>query len=105
MLLDEPFGALDPVTRDRLQQEFAEIHRKFELTVVMVTHDVGEALLMADRIIVMRDGRILRSGTPGELLSDPQDGYVAELMATPRRHIEILESLIHQDKNPNLPSP
>ncbi len=105
MLLDEPFGALDPVTRDRLQLEFAEIHRKFELTVVMVTHDVGEALLMADRIIVMRDGRILRSGTPGELLSDPQDGYVAELMATPRRHIEILESLIDRDKNPNLPSP
>ncbi len=105
MLLDEPFGALDPVTRDRLQLEFAEIHRKFELTVVMVTHDVGEALLMADRIIVMRDGRILRSGTPGELLSDPQDSYVSELMATPRRHIEILESLIDRDKNPNLPSP
>jgi len=96
MLLDEPFGALDPVTRDRLQAEFVDIHRKLGLTTMMVTHDVSEALLMADRILVMRAGRILQEGTPGELLSDSRDGYVAQLMATPQRQIDRYNTLMEE---------
>jgi osmoprotectant transport system ATP-binding protein len=93
MLLDEPFGALDPITRDGLREEFRQIQTRLGLTAVMVTHDVTEALLCADRIAVMNDGRLLQVGTPAELLHSPADGFVAALMATPRRQAERLEAL------------
>jgi osmoprotectant transport system ATP-binding protein len=93
MLLDEPFGALDPVTRDSLQTEFKGIQRKLELTAVMVTHDMAEAMLLADRIVVMNEGQILREGTAAELLRDPGDEYVAALLATPRRHGELVRQI------------
>lgn len=90
MLLDEPFGALDPITRDSLQEEFKRIQTQLGLTAVMVTHDITEALLMADRIAVMQHGRIVRLGTPAELITDPGDGYVAQLMDMPRRQAKRL---------------
>jgi len=93
MLLDEPFGALDPVTRDSLQVEFQVIQKKFGLTAVIVTHDMAEALLLADRIAVMNEGKILRIGSPKELLADPGDPYVAELLETPRRHGKLVHEL------------
>jgi osmoprotectant transport system ATP-binding protein len=93
MLLDEPFGALDPVTRDELRGEFQQIRRKLGLTAVMVTHDMTEALLSADLIAVMNAGRLLRVGTPRELLTDPGDDFVAALMAGPRRQADQLEAL------------
>jgi osmoprotectant transport system ATP-binding protein len=93
MLLDEPFGALDPITRDELQAEFQRLHRRLGLTAVMVTHDMTEALLLADRIAVMSDGRILQVGTPHELLTDPHDPYVAALMDTPKRQADRLEAI------------
>ncbi len=93
MLLDEPFGALDPVTRDSLQTEFKSIQRELELTVVMVTHDMAEAMLLADRIAVMNEGEILREGTAAELLRDPGHEYVAALLATPRRHGELVRQI------------
>jgi len=93
MLLDEPFGALDPVTRDTLQIEFARIQRTLGLTAVIVTHDMAEALLLADVIAVMNEGEILRIGTPKELLQDPGDDYVAKLLETPRRHGELVREL------------
>lgn len=93
MLLDEPFGALDPLTRDRLQQEYLDLHRSLELTAVLVTHDMTEALLMADRIAVMQEGKLVRLGTPRELLRDPGDEYTAALMETPRRQADALEAL------------
>ncbi|HSP42783.1 MAG TPA: ATP-binding cassette domain-containing protein [Luteolibacter sp.] len=94
ILLDEAFGALDPITRDRLQEEFRQIHEQLGLTTVLVTHDMNEALLLADRIVVMRQGRIVQTGTPHELLADPADDYVVQLMDTPKRHAAHLESLI-----------
>ena len=93
MLLDEPFGALDPVTRDELREEFLAIRRRLNLTAVMVTHDMTEALLSADRIAVMNGGRLLRLGTPQELLTNPGDPFVAALMATPKRQADRVEAL------------
>ena len=90
MLLDEPFGALDPITRDGLREEFRHIQAQLGLTAVMVTHDVTEALLCADRIAVMNDGRLLQVGTPGELLNSPAHEFVATLMATPKRQADRL---------------
>jgi osmoprotectant transport system ATP-binding protein len=94
MLMDEPFGALDPLTRDQLQDEYRQIHTHLGLTTVMVTHDMTEALLMADRIAVMSAGKILQVGPPRELLRDPADAYVAKLMATPRRQADRVEALL-----------
>jgi osmoprotectant transport system ATP-binding protein len=102
MLLDEPFGALDPVTRDELRDEFLALRKRLRLTAVMVTHDMTEALLAADRIAVMNGGRLLRLGTPHELLTDPRDPFVAALMATPKRQADQLEALAkgHQPAAP-----
>jgi osmoprotectant transport system ATP-binding protein len=93
MLLDEPFGALDPLTRDELRNEFLQIRRRLGLTAVMVTHDMTEALLSADLIAVMNAGRLLQVGTPHELLTQPADDFVASLMATPKRQADQLAAL------------
>lgn len=93
MLLDEPFGALDPLTRDRLQQSFQEIRRRLNLTAIFVTHDMAEALLLGDRIAVMREGRLVQVGTPRELVAEPADAYVHRLMSTPRRQAEAFDAL------------
>jgi osmoprotectant transport system ATP-binding protein len=94
MLLDEPFGALDPVTRDELRNEFLQIRRQLGLTAVMVTHDMTEALLSADVIAVMNAGRLLRLGTPHELLTRPGDDFVAALLSSPKRQVDQLEALV-----------
>ena len=94
VLMDEPFGALDPVTRDRLQGAYREIHSELGLTTVMVTHDMNEALSMGQRIIVMKDGKILRDAAPAELLNEPGHAYVADLMEAPRRQALLGESLV-----------
>ncbi len=73
MLMDEPFGALDPVTRDALGRDYRALHERLGLTTVMVTHDVMEALLLADRIVVMDDGQIVADGTPAALLAGHAD--------------------------------
>jgi osmoprotectant transport system ATP-binding protein len=93
MLMDEPFGALDPITRDALQIEFKSLQKKLNLTAVMVTHDMTEALLLADRIAVLQNGQMLRIGTPHELMSDPGHPYVAELLQTPKRQADRLEEI------------
>jgi len=93
MLMDEPFGALDPLTRDQLQSEFRGIHDRLGLTTVIVTHDMFEALLLADRIAVMRGGRLLQLATPHALLADPADDYVASLMASPKQNADRLEAI------------
>jgi osmoprotectant transport system ATP-binding protein len=85
MLLDEPFGALDAVTRDVLGREYRAIHRRLGLTTVMITHDMLEALLLADKIYVMRAGRLIASGAPQDILAAKGDPYVATLVETPRR--------------------
>jgi osmoprotectant transport system ATP-binding protein len=93
MLLDEPFGALDPVSRDALQIEYRRLHKDLVLTTVMVTHDMSEALWMADRIAVLAKGRIVRVGTPKELILRPEDPLVETLLSTPMRQLSRLESL------------
>ena len=93
MLMDEPFGALDPITRATLQDEFQKLQRANRLTVILVTHDMTEALMLADRIAVMRRGKIVAVGTPHELLTQPKDEYVSLLMKTPLRQAENLRNI------------
>jgi len=94
MLLDEPFGALDPITRDRLQQSFLRIRRDLHLTAIFVTHDMVEALIVGDRIAVLQEGRLVQVGTPAELLQSPADDYVRQLMNTPRRQAELVDGFL-----------
>lgn len=95
VLMDEPFGALDPLTRDALGDDYRSLHRKLGLTTVMITHDMTEAILLADRIAVMRSGRLLAQGIPNELARS-DDAYVLELLRTPRRQVERLNALLPQ---------
>jgi len=95
VLMDEPFGALDPLTRDALGDDYRALHTKLGLTTVMITHDMTEAILLADRVAVMRGGRLLAQGTPNEL-SASRDPYVGELLRTPRRQAERLGALLPQ---------
>ena len=96
VLMDEPFGALDPLTRDALGDDYRALHDKLGLTTVMITHDMTEAILLADRVAVMRGGRLLAQGTPSEL-SGSDDAYVGELLGTPRRQAERLNRLLPRD--------
>jgi osmoprotectant transport system ATP-binding protein len=96
VLMDEPFGALDPLTRDALGEEFRALHDRLGLTTVLITHDITEALLLADRIAVMHAGRVLALGTPAEV-SRSAEPYVAELMQTPRRQAQRLSALLPRD--------
>jgi osmoprotectant transport system ATP-binding protein len=99
VLMDEPFGALDPLTRDALGQDYRRLHDALGLTSVMITHDTLEAVLMADRIAIVRAGRIVAEGTPRALMNDVQDDYVRELMATPRRQAERLGALLRRQQS------
>ena len=84
MLMDEPFGALDPVTRDKLTEQYRKLHRQLGLTTIIVTHDMAEALYLADRILVMQDGRICADATPAELVSGKVGEEAEALVAIPR---------------------
>jgi osmoprotectant transport system ATP-binding protein len=97
VLMDEPFGALDPLTRDALGEDYRALHRSLGLTTVMITHDMTEALLLADRIAVMRAGRLVAQGTAQEL-SKSVDAYVGELLNTPRRQAARLQDLLPKDE-------
>ncbi len=81
LLMDEPFGALDPLTRRRLQDDFQALQRRLATTVVLVTHDVPEALRLADQVAVMEGGRVAQRGTPTELREGPQEGFVRDFLA------------------------
>ncbi len=80
MLMDEPFGAIDAITRTRLQGELLSLQRKLRKTILFVTHDVEEALRLADKIIIMRSGRIVQFDTPLRILTQPADEFVAKLV-------------------------
>jgi osmoprotectant transport system ATP-binding protein len=80
LLMDEPFGALDPITRRRLQEEFRTLEQRLGKAVVFVTHDVPEALRLADRIAIMDAGRIRQVGDPHEIMEQPADDFVRELV-------------------------
>jgi osmoprotectant transport system ATP-binding protein len=93
VLMDEPFGALDAVTRDVLGRAYRDLHDKLGLTSVMITHDMMEALLLADRIAVMRKGRIVGEGEPADFLKGGMDAYVQALVETPRRQAAAVAAL------------
>jgi len=84
MLMDEPFGAVDPITRARLQNEFLRIQERMGKTIVFVTHDIDEAIKMSDTIAVMREGELVQHATPSDLLSAPADEFVSNLVGRNR---------------------
>ncbi len=94
LLLDEPFGALDPVSRDQLQEALLEIVGELGLTVVFVTHDMSEALLLANRIAVLEAGRIAQLGTPAALLRAPATQGVRDFLRAPRRQASRIGALL-----------
>ena len=93
VLMDEPFAALDPLTRDGLAQDYRRLHDELRLTTVMITHDVLEALGLADRIAVLQAGRVIADGAPSALVTH-KHAYVRELMETPRRIAERVGALL-----------
>ena len=84
LLMDEPFGAIDPITRERLQDEFLRIQEEIKKTIVFVTHDINEAVKMGDRIALMREGRLVQYATPAELLAHPKDDFVRDFVGADR---------------------
>ena len=80
ILMDEPFGALDPITRDKLQDELKELQRKLHKTIIFVTHDMDEAIKMADRIVFMSGGKILQAASPEEMIEKPADPIISGFM-------------------------
>jgi osmoprotectant transport system ATP-binding protein len=85
MLMDEPFGAIDPITRERLQDDFLRLHREIRKTVVFVTHDIDEAIKMGDRIAILREGgKLAQYDTPEHILAAPADDFVARFVGADR---------------------
>ena len=85
MLMDEPFGAIDPITRERLQDEFLRLHRELRRTVIFVTHDIDEAIKMGDRIAILHSGGVLAQyATPDELLANPASEFVERFVGADR---------------------
>ncbi|HEY8446079.1 MAG TPA: ATP-binding cassette domain-containing protein [Thermomicrobiales bacterium] len=84
VLMDEPFGAVDPITRKQLQRELRRIQSEVRKTIVFVTHDIGEAFLLADRIVLMSEGRVVQDATPADLLRRPADAFVTEFIGEDR---------------------
>jgi osmoprotectant transport system ATP-binding protein len=84
MLMDEPFGAIDPITRAKLQEEFLSIQQRIRKTIVFVTHDIDEAVRMGDRIAIMRAGRLVQYDTPEAILARPADSFVEEFVGSDR---------------------
>lgn len=99
LLMDEPFGALDAVTRDVLQQELLRLKEQLRKTIVFVTHDIFEAFLLADRIAVMHEGCIEQIGTKEQLQRQPATDFVRELLAKPLKHLASFRELsLHSER-------
>lgn len=94
ILMDEPFGALDPVTRDTLGEAYRALHHTLGLTTIMVTHDMQEAILLSDRIVVMKSGRVIADILPRDCLSPQSDPDVAALMSVPLRQAERVRAIV-----------
>jgi osmoprotectant transport system ATP-binding protein len=84
LLFDEPFGAVDPLTRERLQNEFLELQKRLKKTVVFVTHDIDEAIKLADRIAIMKDGKLEQYATPEAMLEQPANAFVRDFIGADR---------------------
>jgi osmoprotectant transport system ATP-binding protein len=90
LLMDEPFGALDPVTRAALQQEMVRIHRLLGRTIVLVTHDIDEALQLADHLVLMDGGKVVQQGTPLSMLTAPHNDFVREFFGRSELGVRLL---------------
>ena len=90
LLMDEPFGALDPVTRAALQQEMVRIHRLLGRTIVLVTHDIDEALQLADHLVLMDNGEVVQQGTPLDMLTAPRNDFVREFFGRSELGVRLL---------------
>jgi osmoprotectant transport system ATP-binding protein len=84
MLMDEPFGAVDPIARDRLQNDFLRLHAEVQKTVIFVTHDIDEAIKMGHRVAILRDGELVQYGTPDEILASPANDFIADFVGADR---------------------
>ncbi len=84
LLFDEPFGAVDPLTRERLQNEFLELQKRLKKTVVFVTHDIDEAIKLSDRIAIMKDGKLEQYATPEQMLEQPANAFVRDFIGADR---------------------
>ena len=109
LLMDEPFGAVDPVTRDRLQEEIGAILRRLHKTVILVTHDIGEALRMGDTVALMRDGHLVQVGPPERLLAAPADDFVETFLGGMRAlrrldRLRVHERVSAEPASPPLPA-
>ena len=102
ILMDEPFGALDPITRDSLQAEFKNLQQTLGKTIIFVTHDMDEALKLADKIVIMRAGKIVQTGSPDEILRNPADEFVEdfigkERLAQARQQLQTVGQIMNPD--------
>ncbi|RFU94323.1 ABC transporter ATP-binding protein [Sphaerochaeta halotolerans] len=84
LLMDEPFGAVDPLTREQLQDEFIHIQRQLKKTVIFVTHDIDEAIRLADYLVIMREGEVVQADTPANILASPKDEFVERFLGPDR---------------------
>jgi osmoprotectant transport system ATP-binding protein len=84
MLMDEPFGAVDPIARDRLQNDFLRLHAEVQKTVIFVTHDIDEAIKMGHRVAILKDGELVQYGTPDEILASPANEFIADFVGADR---------------------
>lgn len=102
ILMDEPFGALDPITRFTLQDELLDMQDKIKKTIIFVTHDMDEALKIADKIVVMKEGKVLQFDSPRELLKNPAHGFVEEFIGKDRllRQPELIDVVDIMIKKP-----
>jgi osmoprotectant transport system ATP-binding protein len=91
LLMDEPFGALDALNRESLQQELLKLKEELQKTIVFVTHDIFEALLLGDRILILHEGRLEQIGTKREILSAPATPFVRDLFDKPARQLNVLK--------------
>lgn len=100
--LDEPFSALDPLIRRQLQDEFLDIQAKLKTTIVFITHDINEALKLADRIAIMRDGKVVQIGTPADIVLNPVDDYVREFSkdVAKGRHARVASVMLDAEHTP-----
>jgi len=90
LLLDEPLGALDPLIRSELQQDLKEIFSTLGKTVVMVTHDMGEAAFFGDKIVLIKDGQIIQEGNISDLIKTPSNPFVTTFINAQRNHLETI---------------
>ncbi len=106
ILMDEPFSALDPISREKLQEDMIDLQKKINKTIVFVTHDIQEALKLADRICIMREGSIVQLGTPNDILTSPANDFVRDFVGSSNKigtafHLEdIMQPIDRQEPKP-----